>query len=218
MRVLRNTATGVALALTSAAALFAATPAAAQGPQSQPAPPPLTYIDFVGTCSDCAGSGVGVLTLQNFQLGSALSASNFLDFKYTSNLVSFDITSATLGSFSATFNELPGLARVDIAQAQPQGAGFFYNFHTFLSPQGESGQEWFVGSALATGPGSQLPAGDGGGVNQDFGLTYAWGLGSNADLPAAPGGGVPEPAAWTLLIAGFALAGGRLRSQRQVVA
>jgi hypothetical protein len=202
MRVLRNTATGVALALTSAAALFAATPAAAAGP--------LTYIDFVGTCSDCAGSGVGVLTLQDFVLGSALTASNFVDFTYHSNLVSFDITAAKLGTFSATFNELPGLDRVDIAQAQPQGAGFFYNFHTFLGPQGESGQEWFVGSTLSSGNGSQLPAGGGGEVN-DFGPTYTWSQGVNGDLPTAPGG-VPEPAAWALLIVGFALAGARLRS------
>lgn len=33
-----------------------------------------------------------------------------------------------------------------------------------------------------------------------------------------PVGGIPEPAAWALMIAGFGLAGGRLRSRRQRVA
>ena len=60
------------------------------GPQS-------TY-QFVGQCTDCTGTGVGQLTVQNYTLGTALNSCNFVSFTYTSNLTSFTITAP--GSFS----------------------------------------------------------------------------------------------------------------------
>jgi hypothetical protein len=59
--------------------------------------PQATY-QFVGQCTDCTGTGVGQLTVQNYTLGTALSSCNFVSFTYTSNLTSFTITAP--GSFS----------------------------------------------------------------------------------------------------------------------
>ena len=58
--------------------------------------PQATY-QFVGQCTDCSGTGVGVLTVQNYTLGTALSSCNFVSFTYTSNLTSFTVT--TSGSY-----------------------------------------------------------------------------------------------------------------------
>ena len=40
---------------------------------------------FVGQCSDCTGTGVGMLTVQNYTLGTELTSCNFVSFTYTSN-------------------------------------------------------------------------------------------------------------------------------------
>jgi hypothetical protein len=58
--------------------------------------PQATY-QFVGQCTDCTGTGVGQLTVQNYTLGTALDNCNFVSFTYTSNLTSFTITAP--GSF-----------------------------------------------------------------------------------------------------------------------
>jgi hypothetical protein len=77
--------------------------------------PPVTYV-FTGVCSDCAGDGVGVLTLQNYTLGTAFSTSNFVSFYYFSNLISYSIPSSSdvtvfTGSLPTT---LPASSVVDI--------------------------------------------------------------------------------------------------------
>jgi len=59
--------------------------------------PQATY-QFVGQCTDCSGTGVGVLTVQNYTLGDTLTGCNLVSFTYTSNLTSFTITAP--GSFS----------------------------------------------------------------------------------------------------------------------
>ena len=53
--------------------------------------PQATY-RFVGQCTDCSGTGVGLLTVQNYTLGNTLTSCNFVSFTYTSNLISFTMT------------------------------------------------------------------------------------------------------------------------------
>ena len=53
--------------------------------------PQATY-RFVGQCTDCTGTGVGLLTVQNYTLGDTLTICNLVSFTYTSNLTSFTIT------------------------------------------------------------------------------------------------------------------------------
>ena len=75
------------------------------GPQS-------TY-QFVGQCTDCTGTGVGQLTVQNYTLGTALNSCNFVSFTYTSNLTSFTITAP--GYLSGTLPvSLPAAATVNV--------------------------------------------------------------------------------------------------------
>lgn len=196
MRGLRTAASSLALALV-AGALLSAGPAAASGP--------LTVLDFVGTCSDCSGTGLGVLMVQNFGTG-ILDASNFVDWTYHSNLVTYEITRATLHQFSADFSTLPGLAAVSIEEATtgaPGSDGEFHEFQTLQSPNAFSGMDWSVSGFIPAPGGVELPI-SGGGVINDEGPSYVWRLDSAA----------PEPAAWTLMIAGFGLAGAGLRSAR----
>jgi hypothetical protein len=47
---------------------------------------PTTTYQFVGQCTDCSGTGVGLLTVRNYTLGNALEYCNFVSFSYTSNL------------------------------------------------------------------------------------------------------------------------------------
>lgn len=185
--------------------LLTATPASATS---------LTYIDFVGTCDDCANFGLGVLTLQNFTSG-ALTAANFVDFTYQSSLLSFDITSSTLQGFNATFGALPGLDAVDIQQTlqtNPDGSQSAFEFTTNLSSSSFPNGLWRVDVSIPAPGGSTLPAGGGGGVNFDVGEAYSYTLAQGPGLLTA--GGVPEPATWALMIAGFGLAGAGLRRRR----
>jgi hypothetical protein len=72
-----------------------------------------TTYTFVGDCTDCTGTGVGTLVLQDYTPGSGFTVSNFVEFTYTSNLLpSFSITNAIsfTGSFPAV--GLPGYAMV----------------------------------------------------------------------------------------------------------
>jgi hypothetical protein len=194
MQALRKAAGG-ALAIV-AGTLFSAGPAAASGP--------LTVIDFVGTCGDCSGTGRGVLTVQNFGTG-ILNESNFVDFTYSSNLVTFEIARSALFQFSADFSTLPGLAAVSIQEASsgPEGSDHqLHDFASMLTPD-TFGVDWSI-SGFIVAPGVNLPVA-GGGVINDFGSSYTWSV----------QGAVPEPAAWTLMIAGFGLAGAGLRSARR---
>ena len=75
------------------------------GPQS-------TY-QFVGQCTDCTGTGVGSLTVQNYTLGDTLTGCNLVSFTYTSNLTSFTITAP--GYLSGTLPvSLPAAATVNV--------------------------------------------------------------------------------------------------------
>jgi hypothetical protein len=81
-----------------------------------------TTYHFVGTCSDCAGTGTGSLILGNYTLGSAFTTANFLSFSYSSNLISFTIATGSPGiNVSGTLPAtLPGPANVVIFNSQNQ--------------------------------------------------------------------------------------------------
>jgi hypothetical protein len=222
MRVLRTTATGVALALASAVALFAATPAAAQTyPNAPGATPPYTYTTFYFTapCEDCTDA-YGVLTLANYVTGELMGNSHFVDFTYTSSKLNFEITAADLRQFRAVFTTVPGENFVQILGpappptpgtfAQPGGYRQFETdpAHIDANPDLSRAAGWYE---MVTS-GSTLPAGGGGDVApDDFGTDFTW-----SDVaPATVGAAVPEPAGWVLMITGFALAGASLRAARR---
>jgi hypothetical protein len=76
---------------------------------------PQTTYQFVGQCTDCTGTGVGQLTVQNYTLGTALSSCNFVSFTYTSNLTSFTITAPGSFSLSGTLPaSLPSAASIRV--------------------------------------------------------------------------------------------------------
>ena len=76
--------------------------------------PQATY-QFVGQCTDCSGTGVGVLTVQNYTLGDTLTGCNFVSFTYTSNLTSFTITAPGSYDLSGMLPvSLPAAAMVNV--------------------------------------------------------------------------------------------------------
>ena len=200
MQGLRTAASGLAAAML-AGTLFGAGPAAASGP--------LTVIDFTGTCSDCAGTGVGVLTVQNFGTG-VLNDSNFVSWTYTSNLVTYSLTQASFHAFSADFSAgLPGLAAVSIETATTvppvSSDGAYHDFMSSLTANPFTGSDWTVDGFIPAPGGVELPVSGGGVINDDQGPSYTWRV----------EGSVPEPATWALMIAGFGLAGAALRRERR---
>ena len=82
-------------------------PVCSMGPQA-------TY-RFVGQCSDCTGTGVGMLTVQNYTLGTELTSCNFVSFTYTSNLTSVTMTQSDSPNLSGMLPvSLPATANVSI--------------------------------------------------------------------------------------------------------
>ena len=76
--------------------------------------PQATY-QFVGQCADCSGTGIGLLTVQNYTLGTALSSCNFVSFTYKSNLTSFTIAPSDSPNLSGMLPaSLPATATVTI--------------------------------------------------------------------------------------------------------
>jgi hypothetical protein len=65
-----------------------------------PITPQNYVVSFSGSCEvDCAGTGSGLLTLEDYVLGDPLSASNFVSFSYSSNVTSFLISNGDTGLF-----------------------------------------------------------------------------------------------------------------------
>ena len=106
--------------------------------------PQATY-QFVGQCTDCSGTGVGALTVQNYTLGDTLTGCNLVNFTYTSNLTSFTITGP--GYLSGTLPvSLPAAAAVSVNDSTN---GFSSNVNG----------NWFVGLLdLGTGGIWSLPS------------------------------------------------------------
>jgi hypothetical protein len=82
---------------------------------------PLQTYYFTGDCSDCTGTGLGTLTLQNYTPGATITidSNNFVSFSYISNLTSFSISASQLvfifGAIPTAPNELPGPAEMFIS-------------------------------------------------------------------------------------------------------
>ena len=76
--------------------------------------PQVTY-QFTGQCSDCTGTGVGQLVLQNYTLGNAITFCNFVSFTYRSNLTSFTVNQSNFSGIGGTLpTSLPSAANVTI--------------------------------------------------------------------------------------------------------
>jgi hypothetical protein len=138
-------------------------------------PSVITTYNFVGTCSDCTGTGTGTLVLQNYTLGNAISSSNFVSFTYTSNLTSFTIPASNLSTIVAT-----------LPSALPAEANVFFEtnvspFYVFISENANDNGDWCTGTDC-----------DG-----DFGINGTWSL-----AVAAPTG---APAPNTIALMGVAL-------------
>jgi len=58
---------------------------------------PVQYT-FTGVCQDCSGTGVGVLTLQDYTPGATITtqSGNFVSFTYLSSLTSFSVDAGQL--------------------------------------------------------------------------------------------------------------------------
>jgi hypothetical protein len=75
-----------------------------------PVPDPVySTFYFVGTCTDCTGTGIGTLVLQGipfgttFGVGSSLTPANFVSFSYVSNLLSFTEAPGDLQEIGGSF-------------------------------------------------------------------------------------------------------------------
>ena len=91
-------------------------------------PVAISQFTFNGDCGDCTGTGTGTLTLQNYTLGNSLDVSNFVEWTYTSNLVSYDITQ--VGYMYGVLDNLPGPANVSFGTGQIDAPPFFFSSFT----------------------------------------------------------------------------------------
>jgi hypothetical protein len=150
-----------------------------------PAMPATVTYRFVGQCAlnDCTGVGTGLLTLQNYTLGTPIDATlNFVSLTYSSNLISFTITQSdppfVSGSLPAT---LPGVASLTLStpgnnivgkQLETQNSGWWCAGATCSADYGNS-HTW----SLYTAPPPATPAPAGTPTLSDYALlTLAVGI------------------------------------------
>ena len=168
-----STRTIVRLAVLLLVCAFTATPQAT------------TTYQFVGQCSDCTGTGTGLLVLQNYTRGTALTSSNFVSFTYSSNLTNFSISSAQLTVISGSLpTSLPGTANLWL------NGGANNRLST-------GADYWCAGATCAL----------------DWGLTHTWSFYSASSTPAA-GAPVLTDTMLLCLAAGIAVMGGMLLKRR----
>jgi PEP-CTERM motif len=103
-----------------------------------PAQAALTQFTFTGFCTDaCTGEGIAVLTLQDYTLGTPLTASDFVSFSYESKQNSFSVDSTELQKISGALPAvLPSSASVSIVVGAKD--------EIFMSSTGGNGG-WFAG-------------------------------------------------------------------------
>ena len=77
---------------------------------------PLNVFTYTGTCTDCTFSNGTLELFAPYTLGTAITTSNFVNFSYTSNLITFDINQNDAGfSVSGSLpSVLPGPADLTI--------------------------------------------------------------------------------------------------------
>ncbi len=194
--------------------------------------------DFSGSCADCQNTGNGVLTLQDYTPGTALSASNFVSFTYSSNLLTFNITQSeldfnTIGIPGTTpFVSGPTTTSLGLSGDLGASAGpadFYLNAsvtegNAAFSVNFDSCASAVCGNGL-TGPGawnilteavgnSQLPGGLQTKVN-DYGYSHTWTPVPSVAAPEMDGGSATG--AVTLLISGIAVLRGRRRRSVEAI-
>jgi hypothetical protein len=129
-------------------------------PVTASAGPANQVYDFVGNCTDCTGTGTGVLTLSgSYVRGTTLTSGDFVDWTYTSNLITYEIASVTFISGSIPVSLPASVADVTFYNAS-------YDFTT-------SG---FIGT-WCTGTGTLC--------FKDYGPTYTWSSAQAAPEPAS---------------------------------
>ncbi|MBW8744063.1 MAG: PEPxxWA-CTERM sorting domain-containing protein [Sphingomonas sp.] len=112
------------------------------------APAAAVDFKFSGTCIDCSGIGSGTLVLKNYTLGTTLTTANFVSFTYSSNLLSYSLSSV---------DDLTGSLT---AATGPAFVVFHGGGYTFDS--------------LVAGPFSPWCTGTTGACSSDFGLISSW--------------------------------------------
>lgn len=114
------------------------------------APASAVVFDFTGTCFDCTGTGKGRLALKDYHLGDVLTSSNFVKFTYSSNLLSYSLTS--VDDLTGSLTGATGPAYVAL-----HGGGYTFN-------------------SLVVGPFSPWCTGTTGTCGSDFGFISSWSL------------------------------------------
>ena len=114
------------------------------------APASAVSFEFSGTCIDCTGTGEGTLVLKNYTLGDVLTSSNFVKFTYSSNLLTYSLTS--VDDLTGILTDVTGPAYVGF-----HGGGYTFN-------------------SLVAGPFSPWCTGTTGTCSSDFGLLSSWSL------------------------------------------
>ncbi len=140
--------------------------------------------DFSGQCSDCTGSGFGVLQVQDYVLGSQLADSNLVEFSYVSNLTAIGINPVddflSTDTLSGSINTSPGYYDVHVSS-------FLLGVVKAASFDSYTDGTWSVEN--------EFPA--------DYGTKGTW----NGPAVSA----APEPSTWVLMFAGIGGIGLMLR-------
>jgi hypothetical protein len=124
--------------------------AALVGLASLATPAAAVSFEFAGTCIDCTGTGTGTLVLKDYTIGDTLTTDNFVSFTYSSNLLTFALTS--VDDLTGSLTGATGPAFVAF-----HGGG--YTFDSFVA-----------------GPFSPWCTGVTGACASDFGLISSWSL------------------------------------------
>ncbi len=114
------------------------------GPANALIPIILSEFTFTGACAvdDCTGDGIGVLTLENYSLGSPIHTSNFVSFSYKSNQTSLSLDANDVSEVSGSLPAiLPATATVEILVAEV--VPFFSSVETSI---------WSAGAAAGEAP------------------------------------------------------------------
>lgn len=122
---------------------------------------PLDVFNYTGVCSDCTFSNGTLELFAPYTLGTPITTSNFVNFFYTSNLVSFSINQGDPGfSVSGSLPSLlPGPATLLIEDSQWEFStstdGSWFVANLTLADNGPS-NTWSSASASAPEPGTIL--------------------------------------------------------------
>jgi hypothetical protein len=132
--------------------------AALIGLATMAAPAAATTFEFSGACIDCSGTGTGTLVLKDYTLGDTLTTSNFVSFTYSSNLLSYALSS--VDDLTGSLTAVTGPAYVAF-----HGGGYSFN-------------------SVPIGPISPWCTGAAGSCAADFGFFSSWALAASVPEPA----------------------------------